>query len=207
MMNYADGNRVPCYFLMWFDFFNHWQWQTCVLLVHPVFHVFYTEIVTAVMSNMFSRNATITFKSRWVDWAFKAVAFSLLLDDYMFLPNESFYEYAWAYKHNFLKEIFVFWKKNYIGSIFQLFFFPGEKTLSIALRNSLNNMYTHTHTHIFFPFMLCFNAISDFIFSILLFIWFLKFTVSSLPFKQLKWQWLVLNLGVGRSVTREKPEH
>ena len=148
MMNYADGNRVPCYFLMWFDFFNHWQWQTCVLLVHPVFHVFYTEIVTAVMSNMFSRNATITFKSRWVDWAFKAVAFSLLLDDYMFLPNESFYEYAWAYKHNFLKEIFVFWKKNYIGSIFQLFFFLVRRLFPL-LSEILWIICTHTHIHTF----------------------------------------------------------
>lgn len=68
-------------------------------------------IVRAVMSNMFSRNATITFKSRWVDWTFKAVAFSLLLDDCMFLPNESLYAYAWAYQHYFLQGILVFWNK------------------------------------------------------------------------------------------------
>lgn len=71
------------------------------------------------MSNMFSGEAAITFKSRREDWAFKAVAFSLRLDGWMFLTNESLYEYAWAYKHYFLKAIFVFWNK--IGSIFQVF--------------------------------------------------------------------------------------
>lgn len=44
LMKYKAANRVPHYFLMWFDFSSCCQWQTCVLPVRPVFHVFYTEM-------------------------------------------------------------------------------------------------------------------------------------------------------------------
>lgn len=102
MMKYADVNRV----LMWFDFCNYnCQWQTCVLL-SVLFSMFSVQrcIIRAVMSNIFSRSATITFKSRYLDWALKTVAFLLLLGDCMVLPNESLYEYVWTYKHKFVRE-------------------------------------------------------------------------------------------------------
>lgn len=117
MMRCSDVNRVLCYFLMWFSFFLSFSfflvWPIWLLSVtdlcsfqSALFSMFSIQIcmVRAKMSNMFSRNATITFKLRWVDRAFKTELFLMLWDDSVFLPNESLYEYAWAYKHKFQKK-------------------------------------------------------------------------------------------------------
>lgn len=138
---------------------------------------------------MFSGEAAITFKSRREDWAFKAVAFSLRLDGCMFLTNESLYEYAWAYKHYFLKAIFVFWNK--IGSIFQVFCEKVSLVSEILWKKCMCACVCACVC--VSPPHSCYILKT----SLAFFLHPLNFTVSSLSLRQVKWQWLILEFWVG----------